>query len=78
MVYLKSALNKISVKTYPSYANFLLLEFRSEGRIIYEELLKRGIITRPLEDYGLKNYLRVTIGTEEENKIFVDSLREII
>jgi len=78
MVYLKSALNKIPVKTYPSYANFLLLEFRSEGRIIYEELLKRGIITRPLEDYGLKNYLRVTIGTEEENKIFVDSLREII
>ena len=75
MIYLKSELNKISIKTYPSYANFLLLEFKSEGRIIYEELLKKGVITRPLENYGLKNYLRVTIGTVEENEIFIKSLR---
>ncbi|MBT88886.1 MAG: histidinol-phosphate transaminase [Spirochaetales bacterium] len=78
MIYLKSELNKIPIKSYPSYANFLLLEFKFKGRTIYEELLKRGVITRPVDNYGLENYLRVTIGTEEENKIFINSLKEII
>ena len=78
MVYLKSELNKLSIKYYPSYANFLLLEFKAEARIIYEELLKRGVIVRPLEEYGMKNHLRVTIGTTEENKLFVQALKESV
>ena len=78
MIYLKAELNKLSVKHYPSYANFLLLEFKSEARLIYEELLKRGVIVRPLVEYGMNNHLRVTIGTEEENKIFIEALGEVI
>jgi histidinol-phosphate aminotransferase len=78
MIYLKSELNKLNIKTYPSYANFLLLEFKSNARTLYEELLKVGIITRPLENYGLMNHLRVTIGTEENNLQFIAELKKLI
>ena len=54
------------------------MEFNAEARIIYEELLKRGVIVRPLEEYGMKNHLRVTIGTTEENKLFVQALKESV
>jgi histidinol-phosphate aminotransferase len=45
---------------------------------VFDGLLKRGVIIRPLKSYGLKEYLRVSIGTEEENKAFIDELREIL
>lgn len=78
MSYLKTEFNKMNIKTYPSYANFILLEFNSEARIIYEELLKKGIIVRPLENYGLKNHLRVTVGLENDNVKLVEALKEIL
>ncbi len=78
MTYLKSEFSKMNIKTYPSYANFILIEFNSEARIIYEELLKRGVITRPLENYGLLNHLRITIGLESENVKLVETIKEVL
>ena len=59
MIYLKSELTKMNIKSYPSYANFILVEFKSNARLIYEELLKEGVITRPLENYGLETIWRL-------------------
>ena len=78
MSYLKSELTKMNIKTYPSYANFILIEFKSEARIVYEELLKRGIITRPLENYGLLNHLRITVGLESQIVKLISALKEVV
>ena len=78
MGFLKSEFTKMNIKAHPSYANFVLIEFKSEARIVYEELLKRGIITRPLENYGLHNHLRITVGLESENVKLVSALKEIV
>ena len=78
MSYLKSEFAKMNIKAHPSYANFVLIEFKSEARIVYEELLKRGIITRPLENYGLLNHLRITVGLESENAKLVGALKEVV
>ena len=78
MSFLKSEFTKMNIKAHPSYANFVLIEFKSEARIVYEELLKRGIITRPLENYGLYNHLRITVGLESENVKLVSALKEIV
>ena len=37
-----------------------------------------GVILRPLDNYGLKNYLRVTIGTPKENSLFISKLKLIV
>lgn len=45
---------------------------------IYEALLQRGVIVRPIANYGLPEYLRVTIGTEEQNVRFIETLKQVL
>jgi histidinol-phosphate aminotransferase len=56
----------------PSEANFLFVEMKAEGKYIYEELLKKGCIIRPMG-----KFVRVTIGTDLENKTLVRTLKEL-
>jgi histidinol-phosphate aminotransferase len=44
---------------------------------IVEDLLRRGIAIRPLKAFGLPNCIRISTGTDEENRMFVDAMKEI-
>ncbi len=59
----------------PSFANFVTFDCKKEGGIVYNALLQQGIIVRPLHAYGLNHYLRVSIGTAEQNTRFLDTLK---
>ena len=61
----------------PSQGNFLLMETPEGGRDLYDRLLRQGVIARPLAGYGLHGHLRVTVGTREENDIFLAALLEV-
>jgi histidinol-phosphate aminotransferase len=41
---------------------------------VYAELLKRGVIVRPVANYGLPEWLRITVGLPEENATFLQAL----
>ncbi len=58
----------------PSQTNFLLCEMPFAGREVYEAMLYEGVITRPVEAYGLPNHLRISIGTEKQNEACLDAL----
>ena len=60
----------------PSQANFLCIHFGSDSKELYEHLLKQGIIARPIDNYGLPEYLRVTIGQAHQNQILIDTLKQ--
>ena len=45
---------------------------------IYQNLLKAGVIVRPISDYGMPNHLRISIGLEHENEKFINELDKII
>jgi histidinol-phosphate aminotransferase len=45
---------------------------------INTELLKRGVIVRPVGNYGLPKHLRISIGTHSENAALLDALRAIL
>jgi histidinol-phosphate aminotransferase len=65
-----------SVNPYPSEANFILFKVKNPDGI-YKGLLKEGVLVRNMK--GVVNgCLRVTIGTPEENKIFLDTLKKVI
>jgi len=70
---------KLKIKTHPSIANFILLDFGSleACKKANEKLLEHGIILREMGGYGLPNCLRMTIGTEEENLHVLKALKEI-
>lgn len=72
-----SAMSEIrAVEPYPSEANFILFKVQAPEKV-YKALLKRGILIRNMDDQ-IKGCLRVTVGTEKENSIFLDNLREIL
>ncbi len=65
---------KIAEQIFPSDANFVLVKF-SNGKMIYNELVKKGIILRDRSNQlNLENCIRITIGNEEENKLLFKEL----
>lgn len=78
--YLAPALRDLGLTVIPTEANFFLVPLKNEAAVnaLNAELLKRGIIIRPLRAFGLPNCVRITIGTEDQNHILVDTLRTVL
>lgn len=75
---LSAACSELGLKCLPSAANFLCIEFGERASAVYESLLRHGIIVRPLQNYDLPGYLRVTIGSSDDNSRFLSALRTIL
>ncbi len=61
-----------------SAGNFVALNLRQPAMPIYEKLLHKGVIVRPVANYEMPEFLRVSIGTEAENKGFLQALETIL
>ena len=70
---LERALRTLGLETIPSCANFVTFRV-SRARTVYEKLLRRGVIVRPLAGYEMPDHLRVTVGTPKENEKFLKAL----
>ncbi|MCK4739755.1 MAG: histidinol-phosphate transaminase [Deltaproteobacteria bacterium] len=75
--YLYSELDKLSLEYVPTEANFFLIKV-GDGKMIYDGLLKKGVIVRPMAGYGLGEYIRINVGTPEENKRFIETLQSVL
>lgn len=73
MQQLNDAFRVLGLDYVPSFGNFVLVKVGDASRV-YQELLKRGVIVRPVGNYGLPEWLRVTVGLPEENSRFVEAL----
>ena len=69
---------QLGLKTIPSVGNFICVEFDRPGTEVYDELLKRGFIVRPVANYDMPNHLRITVGTENENARLLLALAEVL
>lgn len=74
--YLKEALATLDCAVWPSSANFLMFEPPAaiDPDKLFANLLKRGVIIRPLKSYGMPRRFRVSVGTPRENEIFIAAL----
>jgi histidinol-phosphate aminotransferase len=78
---LTAAFDALGLEYVPSYGNFVLVKVGREdgaGARVNLELLKRGIIVRPVGSYGLPQWLRISIGLPQENAAFLTALKEIL
>lgn len=62
----------------PSQTNFVLVHMGKDAPRVYEDLMKKGIITRYMANMGLDEYIRMSIGTPSENRSFLDALEEVL
>ena len=74
---LEDALAAAGIGFVPACVNFMLVKV-GEGRRVFEALMRKGVIVRPMDGYGLPEYVRVTIGTREENEAFLAALTDVL
>lgn len=74
---LQEAFADMGLEFIPSYANFVLVNV-GDGRAVFEQLLKRGIIVRAMNGYKLPQWIRVSVGTPEQNRRCVEAMRELL
>ena len=83
MRWLEKQFDTLGLGFVKSHANFMMVEIEVEmedvtAASIYQALLEQGVIVRPLDNYGLPNWLRMTVGVAEDNTRLIDTLRSIL
>ena len=76
-IWLKEQLEAMGMTAEESHTNFLFVKLNRPMGTLYEDLLRKGIILRPVA-YNGADYFRITIGTAEENRILLDGLKDIL
>jgi len=75
---LGKALSEMGIKTFPTQANFFLLDVRKDATEVFKKMLEYGIITRSMKSYGFPSCLRISAGLPEENRAFILALKQVL
>ncbi len=76
--WLSKQVEGMGCKPYPSYTNFFLIDVQGDATELYEAMLHKGVIVRSMKAYGYPDFIRITVGTEEENSRFVKALQQCL
>ena len=75
------AFDALQLEYVPSFGNFVLVKVGDEdgaGARVNLALLKQGVIVRPVGNYGLPQWLRISIGLPQENAAFIEALKNAL
>ena len=78
MQFLTESFKSLGLEWLPSAGNFVLVDLKQPAMPVYEALLRKGVIVRPVGVYELPNHLRITIGAQDENECFIQALSEVL
>ncbi len=78
MSQLTIAFSALGLEWIPSAANFVALNLQQPALPVYQALLEKGVIVRPVGVYEMPEFLRISIGTETENQFFIDALAAVL
>lgn len=73
--YLYSALAEMGLSFYPSEANFFLINIGPRAEDVTKRLFEARVLVRSMSAYDLPDFIRVTVGTADENRTFIEALR---
>ncbi|MDT8406845.1 MAG: histidinol-phosphate transaminase [Methylococcales bacterium] len=75
---LEQGFTELGLSWLPSAANFISVRVGDNAGVIYQQLLAKGVIVRPVANYQMPEFLRVSIGTAEENRHFLSALTALL
>lgn len=78
MQQLEQGFAELNLSYIPSIGNFIAVDFSIPSGDIYQALLKSGVIVRPVANYQMPTFLRVSIGIQEENQRFLAALTQVL
>ncbi len=76
--FLSREVDKLGCRSYASQTNFFLIDVGGNADKLYQAMLYKGVIVRSMSAYGFERFIRITVGTEEENNRFLKSLAECL
>lgn len=76
--YFYKELQKLDLPFVESQGNFVLFDTKRNAQQVFEALLKRGVILRPVLNYGFPTHLRMSVGLMEENQTAIKMLKEVL
>ncbi len=74
IAWLTTEIEKLGCRTFPTQTNFFLVDIQSDCKKLYESMLHKGVIIRPMSAYGFPTYIRITVGTNAENERLLHAL----
>jgi histidinol-phosphate aminotransferase len=77
-VYLYEQIKKLGLTFVPSATNFILIDLGMESKTVADSLMAKGVIVRDMTPWGLKTFIRITIGLPEENQQCIKVLKKIL
>lgn len=78
MAQLIAGFDALGLSYIPSKGNFITVDVQRSGEEVFADLLRLGVIVRPVSNYDLPTHIRVSIGLEHENQRFLDALGQIL
>ncbi len=76
--FLRDGFGKLGLETVPSQTNFMLVRFGTRAGEVQEALLRRGVIVRPCTGYDLPDFLRITVGSREQNERLLSEVEALL
>ncbi|VAW57704.1 Biosynthetic Aromatic amino acid aminotransferase beta [hydrothermal vent metagenome] len=72
------AFDEIDLHYLPSIANFIAVNVKKDGLQVYDDLLREGVIVRPVASYNMPEFLRITVGNEQQNIRVISALKKVL
>jgi histidinol-phosphate aminotransferase len=76
--FLYREMEEMGIRSFPTQTNFFLIDVERDAKKVFEAMLAKGVIIRPMTAYGYPSYIRINVGLPEENRRFVHALREVM
>jgi len=76
--FLQTALSKMQITSFPTQANFFLIDVKQDAGRVFQAMLKEGVIIRSMVSYGYPQYIRVNVGTRAENIRFLNVFEKVM
>lgn len=77
LAFLQSSFEEMGLEYVPSYANFVLVKV-GDGDAVFDAMLKKGVIIRAMRGYKLPEWVRISIGTMDQNRRCISTLLEVL
>jgi histidinol-phosphate aminotransferase len=76
--FLYDELEKMGLEYVKTVTNFMMINVKRDSKKVFEDMICKGVIIRDMQAWGYDTFIRVSVGTREENQIFIDTLKEVL
>lgn len=76
--FLCDSLEKMGLEYVKTVTNFMMIDVKRDSKKVFEDMICSGVIIRDMKAWGYDTFIRVSVGTREENKIFIETLKKVL